>query len=376
MCNALQRKSKVKIGGGRAENTGVLMGSPRVWLVGIIVILTMVVAFAVIDFGSTLLNMVEFGSSIWDREPEWEREPVEFSAPINPQLWDFGANELTFINQVNRNTSSSMSFFIVDDAIYTGRSWIMSTTNDFQNYKIFVDTLLFPRRIHVINDAVYYTRWSVDLRNYSLYRYDSQTSQSVQIAEEVNQEVIINELLFYKTDQFDSNLYVLNMQTGEGTVVIDRIVEDFIIDYSNERIIFTAFRSSALYQANLDGSNQERLHDDALNIAFNGEIIAITTSWPQRKVGILNLVTNEFQVFYHGSNFRQVSFVGNYLLARAWDDYLYLIDLDDLDNYWIIANDIMGFATIGNEIVYQRWGSSNTYRMNLSGESEIIEIWN
>ena len=390
MCNAKQRGSKANNTG----NTEILIesGKTRSGLNGAVVAVISISAIAV--FGFVLFDVADFdginSTSIEDElvgntnEDSERTEPsVSTEPPVlaEPTLWDYGSNELPFINQANMNTSLSnlMPTFITADAIYMtiGIGRVIRTTDNFENYEVVVDVTNdleagWIRSIHVIDDAIYYgTSFEGDL-----YRYDISTSQTTKIAADIWSEVIVDDLIFHQTTKENSRLYVLNIQTGERNVVINREIRSFVVDYENERIIFND-NTSALYKAYLNGSYQTRLHDNAWFFAFNGETIIVHVIGGGGSFEIQGIEMNDQNTlrqntsFYNISFVSNISFAGNCILAQSRNNHLYLIDLDDLDNYWIIASDVAAFATLGNYIIYIQ-SDNNINRMDLSGQSEMF----
>jgi len=221
-----------------------------------------------------------------------------------------------------------------------------------------------------------------------LYRYDLQTSISSFIATDIFSKVIIDELVFHQTGEFEAGLYLLNMDTDERTTLVDRPVYQFFVDSQNERLIFGIEDGGYFYQSDLDGTNQEELLDGQrlTSFAFNGDVIAVSTrgrDYPRNKYFyILDGAAEVQAVIQHDFDITNVFFVGKYVLNRVRADNgfasdLYLFDLDDLDSYWIFVRDVRYLASIGNYIIYNHWDDDgDIYRMSLRGRSDFIRpMW-
>ena len=297
-----------------------------------------------------------------------------FSAPTTPSLWDFGLNDIILINQVNRNVllSYTIQTFMDEDAIYmmTSDRRIIRTTDNFENYVVIANPAPTMFSFQMTDGGIYYTTQASENRSiFALYHYNLATGEPTRITENVTSEFIINNLVFHKRAEPVSNLYVFDMETGESSLLVNRRIRDFVVDYENELLFFIE-RGQGLYQADIDGANQERLHERVRSFAFNGETVAFSTL--DGGLYTLNLETGESQYVYN-NNLTDLVFVGQYIVAKTMrDHYLYLIDLEDLNNDWLIAEDMSVFASTGNYIIYHKWDEDSINRMDLLGQSEFI----
>lgn len=313
---------------------------------------------------------------------------VEFSAPMNPVLRDFDSNDLTFINQSNHYAASwfaATPIFLTNDAIYrlAGRS-VIRTTDNFDSYETVIDQLSDAwtfNGFHVFDDVVYYTTWVSELGTPVLYRYNRQTSETEQIEIGVYYEVIVDNRVFFRAERlfWGSNLYVLNLDTGQREVVVTGSVSRFIIDNTNNRIIFNDgdFWGANIYQTDLTGENRIVLYEGAREFAFNGELLLINSRYVAGGLHIINLTTGEEVEVPNSGYLLNITFVGNYIIGMSSgrERYLRLIDLDNLHDSWILTGNVSSFLSLGNYILHNQWvGNRYTSRMNLFGQSTQTKV--
>ena len=410
MCDTKQRKRRDQKSKEKSQTQNPNIGGHmpthnRGILVGFAIVVGIVLFAGFAFFLITQIEQIEFDTLI--SQPEIviiddeinRQETIRFSLAETPLAWDFTSNDLTMINQMNQNMvlGHVLNIFMADDAVYmmTTLGDIIRTTDYFETYDLFFEykfgSIMFS--FHLIDGKLYYTARSRNAEGesvMSLYRYHFDTindeydldylaglgtGQSEQIVENVFSEVIINNKVFYKTDSLESNLYVFDMTTGENQVLIEQVIRYFIVDYANERLIFEDNQRN-LYQSDLDGANQIHIHDRVGSFAFNGEFLVFTTILGD--LFTLNFKTYEQQHVWDADlRLRDLTFLGQAIIARSQADDLYLIDLADLSNKTVILDDISPFASIGNHLIYTQWDGDDINRLNLLGESKFVRMrWN
>ena len=361
MCNAKQgKKTKKKkddsVSGYESHTAGFNHGKKILIVIGI----ALIVVIISLNMGDT----DERSSSRVHNAPE-----------IPLLFWDVGPQEGALINQMNRNAVLELRLFVGDSAIYMmmeGSGSIIRTTDYFETYEHLITPSPIMFSFNMVNNNIYYrTQMASDRSVFALHHYDLQTGQSTEIFSGVEAEVIINHLVFHQSG-FQENLYVFNMETGEREVLVDQAVRSFIVDYPAGQLFFTD-DEHALYQANLDGTNQIRIHDWVSSFAVNGDVIALSTlDGILYTYDLTTMIRDRHPISNAESRLRDLMFVGQYLLGRDQHDTLHLLDLKDSEGHWTIIHNISAFGSIGNYIIYTQWNSDEIRRMDLLGQSEFV----
>ena len=292
---------------------------------------------------------------------------------------DFDADQLMFINQGNQNLISSQIWptFVTADAVYLAIETeigynIIRFTDQFSNSETIAELEGWIARFHVFADAIYYMVFAEDGEH--LYRYDRLIKESVRVVSDITLEVIKDDLVVH-TDVSKSGIYVSSMENGGRMVLIDQTIMNFVIDPPGGRIFFNSPNDEgnlSLYYSYLDGTNQARLHPDGWDFAFDGNTIAITSRGGF--LSTMDTVTGELQANNNAFRFHSILFVADYILGLTLGDNLYLFSLANLNDYSLIAENVMHIASTGYSIILKYWDDDNIYHMTLSGEVTPIVI--
>jgi len=404
MCDTKQRKvimqrgvtekSKVK----NPKNDEMLMGRRTHSGLNSVVIATIsaVVTLAVIGVGFVLFNVINFDQTTERVEVEVgdnNRGTSEIDdSEVSLAVIELSTNDISIMNQSNQS-SWLVTNFITEDAIYfvEGGSRIVNRTTDyFATYDFVADLGHWTSSIHVIEDAIYFTvmaeiDWEeidvdeIDWDEWEwqqyLYRYCLSSGQSIRVADEIFNEVIVDNLVFHQRESFDGDLYVLDLITGDRRLLIEDIRNfDFVIDPENDRIIFknSSWDDRHVYQTNLLGENKTVLLERAFTFVVGSNLIA----WEEGSgTYLMNLDTAETTSLDIGNDLQlwTAAFLGEYLVISCWNNYLWLVDPNDSGNHHQIAEDVLIFTLLGDYIIHSVWEDwENIYIIDLNGNSEIF----
>ena len=416
MCGAKQRQPKVShsqnpetMAGGDTRTglnsvvVAIISALITLSIIGIVVLLFNVIDFdrsegqpievENIDTDTTESDLTEEGSEdIWTEEnvrtePSEEDNRIERPSAVIPTL-EFSTNDAFIMNQVG--SGWVMTSFVTEDAIYfieEGDGRVVNRTTDyFATSEVIANLEHWTSSFHVTEDAIYYTvlgdmDWEDDIDwdevewiQY-LYRYSFSSGESIQVADEIFNEVVVDHLVFHQRESFGGGLYVLDLTTGDRRLLIEEIDGfNFVIDPENDRIIFRSpeFDDRAVYQMSLSGENETRLLEDTFDFVAGNNIIAWQES---RTIHFRNLDTNEITTVENDNGFSlwSAAFLGQYLVTTCWDNYLWLIDTTGVDQPQRIVEDVLGFTLLGNYILYIGWDDwESIYITDLNGNSEVF----
>ena len=303
------------------------------------------------------------------------------------------ANDLFILNQSRGVFTTSVTadaIYFVDYNIFMS---IRRTTDYFETSELIYDVGRDIRTIQATADAIYYTvgaqiDWSeVDFeddkeeisekqRRGYLYRYDFSTGQSIRVADEIYEKVIVDHLVFHRrtSDLLCETwrwLYVLDLITKDRWRFMEDLeILNFVIDPANDQIIFTAFSEGWLpYQANLLGENKTRLLEEESDVLFGDNFIIWTFAFTMYS---MNLDTMEIVILDDEIDFPvwDAILLGEYFVVRCFDRNLWLIDMNDTDRRNRLARNIGSFRVLGNYIIYT--GRNHDYITDLNGNSRIF----
>lgn len=407
MCGTKQRQSKVS----KSQSSEMIPGHyTRSGLNSVAVaIISGLVALSIIGVVVILFNLMDFGQSdervgVVDQTTETlESEIVEVpETDSSEQLeesnntsilgatfgtFELSANDAFIMNQTG--DSWLITSFVTEDAIYfieSGGTVVTRTIDYFATSEVVADLGHWTSSFHITEDAIYYTvtgemDWDAEIDweevewiQY-LYRYDLSSGENIQVADEIFNEVIVGDLVFHQRESFEGGLYVLDLTTGDRELLVADVDSfRFVVDAENDRIIFTSssWEDRQVYQMSLSGENKAVLLEDAFDFVVGNNLLVWQVG---REVNLMNLDTNETTVVQSddGLQLWSSAFIGQYFVVRCHDNYLWIIDTNDISSRYRIVNDVLSFTLLGNYIVYSDWENwENIYITDLFGNSEIF----
>ena len=291
---------------------------------------------------------------------------------------DLSKNDIFLLNQA-RNDHTATTFitengiyFVGETSVFPTGSWLVRTTDYFETIEeVGLLGSWFIDSIYVLEDGVYYTAFG------DLYHHCLLNGESTKIADEINNKVIVDHLVFHQRgEHWDAEpLYIFDLISGERRVLIDDEVRDFVIDPENDRIIFSVsgevLDPTDLFQADLTGENIILLRHDSWDFTIGNNLIAFEYGFNYL---VKNLATGEMStlVIDHRLQLRNSVFVGEYLVAMCRDRNLWVIDTRS-QYYHQLTDDVQGFTVLGNQIIYVLWENrDDIYITNLDGNSRNI----
>jgi len=366
MCDAKQRSFRNKK--PKESPTGKMGGGKLNESKGIVAVIIGILAVVIVGF--VLFTMVDF-----DVDTEVSSANIELST-----------NDIFLMNQ-SRGMGATITF-ITDDVIYFtgdialtpfGRE-IFRTSDYFETYELI--TILeswMITSIHVTEDAIYYTVWG------DLYRYCLSSDETISIADEIHNKVIVDNLVFHQRGEFrGDNLYTLDLTNGERTLLIEDVCDDgnFVIDQENDRIIFrrksineVQLEQWQLFQTDLSGENETLLRYDAWDFSVGNNIIAyryrFNISISNLETGVTTIIERDSDI--HNLQLNRGIFLGEYLISTCRDRYLWLVDTNNVDQYQQLTDYVISnFTVLGNDIIYTIGVGGNIYITDLNGNSRIV----
>jgi len=359
MCNTKQRNE------GRTErNTADNAKGKPMLLIGILVVT------AIFAIGFVLFHTLDFQSS-----DAGNLESVENRFTFI----NFSENDIFLLNQA-RNDRTATTFITENGIYFIGEisvlpigSRLLRTSDYFQtNEEIGILGDWFIDSIHVVEDGVYYTTFG------DLYHHCLLSGESTKIADEINNKVIVDHLVFHQRDAYwdSGSLYVFDLISGERRLLIEDI-GDFVVDPENDRIIFQVsgeilgLDPTDLFQADLIGEAITLLRHDSWDFTVGNNLMAFEYDFNYL---IRNLATGEMSTLAIDQRFqlRNSVFVGEYLVAMCRDRNLWIIDTRS-HYYHQLTDRVHSFMVLGNQIIYVLWENRNDVHItNLDGNSRNI----
>jgi len=351
MCGAKQRHAANR--GSKAKdnkNTKVLKGTSKQRLnLAIVAIISVLATLAIVAARFFLINGIGFDGTVSSQNRE-----------LNEHYF--------FLNQMNNATSRGNVYFTADSVYIISPNFgeIVIFDRDFNEESVIrvQDEWEIIENLYVTDDAIYYT---VLFEGY-LYRYDRETSQNQQIADNIFRQTIIGDHVFYLSESWDdSNLYVFDKAHNETRILFEGDIRQFSINIHDNTILF--IDDLSLYRMGFNGDNLEQLSDDTWGFAFDGEMIIWYTL--SAEIFMMDLNIGEEILVAEGIDPFSVLFTENYVVFMDWLDNLHVANLSYNDSRQLAVN-VINYAIVGDYIVYEHWDTFDIHVMDFYGNSRML----
>ena len=282
-------------------------------------------------------------------------------------------------NQINSYTSA-VSLSVTESYIYISTAWSLKGINRLDVFSHSFEHLhtidLFERLggafenslvgVHVEDGIAYLTT-----RESHLYRYNLETDELERLSTNVADMVVIGDQIFHRSGfqrSHRSNLYVLDLTSGEREMLIEGDIWQFIIT-SEDSILFV--RDSVLYQADLDGNNITPLNDRVWRFGYDGQrIVWSNTSGYlySQEIGGAEITTFSGVAFFSSTP----SVFDEHIVFSTPDGHIRLLNHADTEEFIEISRGRYFFAVLAPYIIYADNQTAHLYIVNVDGTRRLL----